>query len=119
MVSQLIQAIQGIVAGSGSATTEMWLLMMDVVDSAYRVYPQVVQTVVVDDLSAEADDSDPAEVVRVLSGFLVIACSRLTSDGLEISATKSVVTATTRQIGEAVAQRLGAFKIKCLKFEVN
>ena len=42
----------------------------------------------------------------------MIVCSRLTSDGLEVSKTKSVVTATTKHIGEAVAAKLGAFQMK-------
>ena len=42
----------------------------------------------------------------------MIVCSRLSTDGLETSPTKSVVTRTTRKIGEAVAARLSAFKTK-------
>ena len=42
-------------------------------------------------------------------------CSRLTADGLGISASKSVVTASTKKLGEAVAKRLKQFGIKCVK----
>ena len=42
----------------------------------------------------------------------MIVCSRLAQDGLEIVHTKSLVTAATRQISEAVAAKLGASKFK-------
>lgn len=51
--SELVHTIQGIAAGSGSATTEMRLIMIDVVGSECQVYPQVEPIVFVDDLSAE------------------------------------------------------------------
>ena len=70
--------------------------------------------VFVDDLSAEVDHADPAEVVRLLSGFLVIVCHRLVADGLESSPAKSVVTATTRKVGEAIADKLSGFKVRDL-----
>lgn len=41
VVSLVILAGRGIAAGSRSATTEMRLLMLDVVDAAYKVFPQV------------------------------------------------------------------------------
>ena len=43
-VSDLIWATRGIVAGSGGATTEMRIVMIDIVDSALKVYMYVVPT---------------------------------------------------------------------------
>jgi hypothetical protein len=107
--------LRGIVAGSGAATTEMRLIMLDVVDGAYKVYPSVEPTVFVDDLSAEVANKDPKSVIQQLAGFLMIVCSRLTADGMEISAAKSVVTASTQAVGEEVARRTKAFGIKFQK----
>lgn len=56
--SDLIHAIRGNVAGSELATSEMRLVMIDIVDSALQVHPTVVPKLFVDDLSAEVDGSD-------------------------------------------------------------
>ena len=69
-MSTVIQAIQGIVAGSDSATTEMRLPMTDVIDSALKVFPTVTTTVFVDDVAAETDDADKEVVVSNLVVFL-------------------------------------------------
>ena len=91
----IAQAIQGIFAGSGAATAEVRLLMADVIDKAYAVFPSIEPTVFVDDVSAEMAAYDSTAVERQLAGFLQSVCSRLTADGLEISASKSVVSAST------------------------
>ena len=106
MVSLVILAERGITAGSGSATHEMRLLMINVVDALYKVFPQVTPCVFVDDIAADTEHED-AEVVKTrLANFLRSICCRLTADGLEVSATKSVVTASTRELGEGIANKL-------------
>ena len=79
-VSEVILAVQGIIAGSEAARTEMRLLMIDVIDKAFTVYPCIQPTVFVDDVSAEMADHNPAVVERQLAGFLLSICSRLTRD---------------------------------------
>ena len=56
-VSCVIQAIQGIVAGSGSDTTEVRLIMTDAIDAAFKVFPAVTPTVFVDDVGTEIADA--------------------------------------------------------------
>ena len=58
--SDIIFAVRGIVAGSGLATIEMRLVMVDIVDAALTMHPDVEPTLFVDDLSAEVvgDASD-------------------------------------------------------------
>ena len=56
--SDIIFAVRGIVAGSGLATTEMRLVMVDIVDAALTVHPDVEPTLFVDDLSVETDGDD-------------------------------------------------------------
>lgn len=114
-VSEVILAVQGIVAGSGAATTEMKLLMIDVIDKAFTVYPSIQPKVFVDDVSAEMADHDPVVVESQLAGFLLSVCSRLTKDGLEISASKSVVTASNQTLGKAICNRLGKLGISFVK----
>ena len=99
-ISCVIQAIQGIVVGSGTATTEMRLIMTNVIDAAFKVFPTVTPTAFVDDVGAETADADEGTVISNLTGFLRSVCSRLTADGLEISPTKSVVTASVAKWGE-------------------
>ena len=41
-ISDLVWAIRGIVAGSGLATTEMRLVMIDIVDKAMLAHPTIV-----------------------------------------------------------------------------
>ena len=105
-VSRVIVAIQGIVAGSSSATTEMRLLMIDVIDSGLKVFTSITPTVFVDDVGAEAASSDEDEVVSKLTGFFRAVCSRLTADGLGISAAESVVTASIPAVGRRIAKKL-------------
>ena len=67
-VSDLVWATRGIVAGSGVATTEMRLVMVDIVDKALEVHPTVQPTLFVDDLSGELDGDDDY-IVDNLGGF--------------------------------------------------
>ena len=52
-MSDLVEAIRGIVAGSGTATTEMRVVMVDIVDAALTLFLEVVATLFVDDLALE------------------------------------------------------------------
>ena len=67
--------------------------MLDVVNAGFKVSPQVTPCVFVDDLAADTQSEDADEAKTSLSNFLLGVCSRLTADGLEASASKSVVTA--------------------------
>ena len=56
-VSFVIQAIQGIVVGSGSDTTEVRQIMTDPIGAAFKVFPAVTPTVFVDDVGTEIADA--------------------------------------------------------------
>ena len=62
-------------AGSGNATSEMRLVMIDIVDQALLAYPLVRPTLFVDDLSAEVVAKD-AMIKRQLVGFILTVCKQ-------------------------------------------
>ena len=75
-ISERIQPVRGITAGSGLATTEMRLVMMRIVEKAWKIAPNVVPTLFVDDLSVEIAGS-PKFVVRNIVAFTKSACSSI------------------------------------------
>jgi hypothetical protein len=109
--SDTIVAIRGIVAGSGLATTEMRLCMIDCVDSALRAHPTIEPTLFVDDLSGERDGSHKI-IVKELGGFIEKVAKRVHDDDMELSQTKSVVTASNPQLGAEMVERLRPQAIK-------
>ncbi len=58
IVSGLIWALRGMTAGSGFATTEMRVVMINLVEKALEAHPSVSPTVFVDDLAAESAGPD-------------------------------------------------------------
>ena len=66
--SDLVVAMRGIVAGSGLATTEMRVVMIDIVDAALIQHPSVTPTLFVDDLSSEKEGENE-QIVEELGGF--------------------------------------------------
>ena len=91
-ISDAVVATRGITAGSGTATTEMRLSMIDIVDQALEQYQCVDPTLYVDDLSAEV--AGPGEWGETnLVGFIRSVCDGVREAGMEISATRSVCTA--------------------------
>ena len=104
-VSDLVWAVRGIVAGSGLATTEMRLVMIDIVDKALIVHPHVTPTLFVDDLSNERSGDRPT-IAHELGGFTNIVIARIKADGMEVSTTKSLISASTPTLGEEVKAKL-------------
>ena len=58
VVSIEVTALRGITAGSGTATTEMKVVLIRIVDAAFIAHPTVIFTVYVDDISAEMTGPD-------------------------------------------------------------
>ncbi len=56
--SRQIVANCGITAGSGAATTELKLLLLDVIDDTYIIWPMVQISVYVDDFSIDAEGDE-------------------------------------------------------------
>ena len=92
-VSECVVATRGITAGSGTATTEMRLAMIDIVDQALEAFPAIDPTLYVDDLSAEVAGQDDF-IKANLVGFLKSVCVGIIAAGGEVSTTKSVCLAS-------------------------
>ena len=114
--SDLMWAMRGIVAGSGLATTEMRIVMIDIVDAALIVHPSIVPTLFVDDLSAEhegdEEHGDHDWIVCQLGGFTEAVIQRIHDNGMEVSQTKSVVSASNGKLAAALMARLDKYGIK-------
>jgi hypothetical protein len=110
-ISDPIRATRGITAGSGLATTEMRLVMVNIVDQATRAYPSVTPTLFVDDLSAESVAPE-GHIKQHLIGFVRMVCGRIASDGMEASATKSVCAASSVRLGQELAESLSEFGVR-------
>ena len=104
VVSKSVWAYRGITAGSGFATTEMRIIMLRVVDRACKLYPMVGPTLFVDDLAADA--TAPATlVVQQLGGFIETVASFIEDTKQKLSKTKSLLTASTKKIGDLLCCR--------------
>ena len=97
--------MRGIVAGSGLATTEMRVVMIDIVDAALIQHPSVSPTLFVDDLSSE-HAGENSQIVEELGGFNNKVARRIHDDGMEVSQAKSVVSASSPRTGAAMVTRL-------------
>ena len=58
VVSGLVWAVRGMTAGSGFATTEMRVVMINLVEKALQAHPSVTPTVFVDNLAAQSAGPD-------------------------------------------------------------
>ena len=107
--SDLAFALRGIVAGSGTATTEMRLTMITIVDAALLLFPAIAPTLFVDDLSLEplGLEEEEAPILDSLSGFAVAVMKRIGQDGMEVNRTKSLVSASHPTMAQALTARMG------------
>ena len=101
-------------AGSGFATTEMRVVMINLVEKALRAHPSVTPTVFVDDLAAES--AGPDEWIKAeLGGFIIVIVEGFKANLFELSGTKSLVTASTDELGKALVDLWGESGI-CIKY---
>lgn len=98
VVSSLIWAYRGMTAGSGFATTEMRVVMINLVETALRAHPSVVPTIFVDDLAAESMGPN-GWITSELGGFITVVVQGFMENCFELSGTKSLVTASTDELG--------------------
>jgi len=104
VVSKVVSAITGITAGSGFATTEMRLVMIRVIDRALSLYPTITPTLFVDDLAAAV--CAPAKLaINQMGGFIEYIADFIAGTKQALSDTKSNVTSSSRQVGEALVTR--------------
>jgi len=107
--SDLVWAMRGIVVGSGLATTEMRIVMINIVDCALIQHPTVEPTLFVDDLSGEQEGVKNV-IVSELGGFTEHVIRRIQADGMEVSATKSLVFASNGRLAAALMKRLDKYR---------
>ena len=112
--SDLVWATRGIVAGSGNATSEMRLVMIDIVDSVMKRHPTIIPTLFVDDLSIELSGEDDHIIYHIV-GFTAKTSKRITDDGMEVSKTKSVVSASHPSLADELMEQLKLQGIKHTK----
>ena len=79
--------------------------MINIVDQALKAYLSVIPTLFVDDLSAESVAGE-RHIRCNLVGFVNMVCDRIKADGMEVSATKSVSTASGEGLGQELADQL-------------
>ena len=104
VMSKVVWEITGITAGSGFATTEMRLVMIRVIDRALTLYPTITPTLFVDDLAAAV--CAPAKLaVNQMGGFIEYIADFITGTKQALSDVKSNVTASSRQVGEALVAK--------------
>ena len=99
VVSGLVWAFRGMTAGSGFATTEMRVVMINLVERALQAHPSVTPTIFVDDLAAESAGPDKW-IKTELGGFIEIIVDGFKANRFELSGTKSLVTASTDGLGK-------------------
>ena len=109
-MSDTVVATRGIVAGSRTATTEMRLAIIDIIDRAVEEYSSVDPTLYVDDASAEVAGPDEW-VEKQLVGSMRMICQGITDAGMETSPTKSVCTASSPSLTAKIAAKLADFGI--------
>jgi hypothetical protein len=102
----LVIAICGITAGSVFATTELRILLIDVVDSTYKIWPTIGLTLYVDDFTI-----DVTGTLRYVSRTLPRVTDHIIKFlqevlNLEVSKTKSVVVGSTVNLSKAVVNNM-------------
>ena len=102
--SRPVTATRGITAGSTFATTELRLLLLDVVLLMQRAFPAVTLTLYVDDATLEAWSSSQRHLVALLAAATDCAVDTLQNKLLlEVSAKKSTVVGATQTIARSIA----------------
>jgi hypothetical protein len=111
--SRTIIAVCGITAGSGSATTELRLLFLDVIDDTYRMWPSISMALYVDDLTIEGEDEDGTVVRAVVAGATDSVIHMLQVElEMEVSAKKSVAVAGRYKLAMSIAKVTRTLELK-------
>ena len=103
-VSIEVMANRGITAGFGMATTEMRIVLINLIDAATIAHPMVVLTVYVDDISAEMTGPDE-HIIKELGDCILEIGQALEANHQELSKTKCACTASTDKLGKALECR--------------
>ena len=111
--SKCVRATRGITAGSGFATSELRLLLLDVmIELQARWSPTLACKLYVDDLTLSASGR-PGWLVRMMTRVMAFVAERLEGRlELEISAKKSVAVASRTKLAIATVQAMASQKVK-------
>ncbi len=111
MYSRRLKATRGITAGSGFATSELRLLLLDMMLELQRRWAPVLNAMLyVDDLNLSASGR-PGTIVKLMSKAVAFVTGVLEGDlGLEVSTKKSVVLASRPSLAAAAAGTMAKVK---------
>ena len=110
VVSKEIQAYRGITAGSGSAVTEMKLVMISIILKTMMVLPMVIPSCFMDDLFVEMIGPDH-RIEEDLAGFIQDIAKSFRGDELELSKIKCVCSASTVTLGKKLEKKWKGLEI--------
>ena len=116
--SRTVLAAQGLTAGSGFATEELCVLMLDVMDELEIELPTAGLALYVDDGTVEVDGSQKF-VAESLETAIQVLVKGVAQVGLELSKTKSVVMATAEKVARYVARASKVAGLRVLKVKRN
>ena len=109
--SSMVVARRGITAGSGTATTELRVLLIRLLDRIATRFPQAVLNVFVDDMSVEATGTQHS-VVAVVAAAGKALCDGLVALRLKLSEGKCQCSANSASVGHRVAAALSEFGVR-------
>ena len=79
--------------------------MVDIVDAAFTLFPEVAATLFVDDLALEKSGA-PDESVTTIAQMTKMIMGRIESDGMEVNKTKSLISASKPSLAAEVSTAL-------------
>ena len=110
--SRLIVASRGITAGSGFASAELRVLLLDVVDNTYRLFPSIELAVYVDDITPYTSGRNASAVVtRVGNATDYLVHVLQDKYELEVSAKKSYALASSPKLATRLARASRSHKL--------
>ena len=109
--AQLLFATRGIVAGSSSATTELRLALIEIMDCSVASYPSIKHFVMVDDTRLQT--AGPGKkIARVLVRASLALGASLERAGFEVSRKKGIVSASLVWIGKLLVKLLAKYRVR-------
>ena len=113
MFSKPVQATLGITAGSGFATTELRVLLIDLMGAITRRWP-VEPKLYVDDLTIAAKGT-PQYVADTVAKATDLAVGYFRDLGLEVSVKESVAVASNKAIPKRMVKRTETMRLKAVR----
>ena len=109
-----IRPRRGITAGAVHATTELRILLIDILDDTARRFMLVVLTAYVDDIGLDAAGDDEMVVVQLASATNHLA-QGIKDLCMDLSLTKNVVVASHPRIGQRIESKVRRWRISLVR----